>query len=181
MFGVELKIVDEDGTDLPQDGSTTGELMVRGPWVTSGYYGGVGGDVLDSDGWFATGDVARIDAEGFVTLTDRSKDVIKSGGEWISSIELENAAIGHPAVETAAVVGVAHERWQERPLMLVIRKPGSTASAQDIRDFLAEKVVGWWLPDDVVFVDSLPLTATGKLDKKVLRQAYMNHLTASAT
>lgn len=181
MFGVELKIVAEDGAELPQDGSATGELMVRGPWVTSGYYGGVGGEVLDAGGWFATGDVARIDTEGFVTLTDRSKDVIKSGGEWISSIELENAALGHPAVEAAAVVGVAHERWQERPLMLVIAKPGSTATAQEIRGFLAEKVVGWWLPDDVVFVDSLPLTATGKLDKKVLRQAYMNHLTAAAT
>lgn len=178
MFGVELKIVDESGVRLAHDGKITGELMVRGPWVTSGYYGGVGGDILDSDGWFATGDVARIDEEGFVTLTDRSKDVIKSGGEWISSIELENAALGHPEVEAAAVVGVAHDRWQERPLMLVVRKAGSDPKARDILDFLAERVVRWWLPDDVVFVDSLPLTATGKLDKKVLRQEYMNHLTA---
>ena len=176
MFGVELKIVAEDGSELPQDGSVSGELMVRGPWVTSGYYGGVGGQVVDAQGWFATGDVARIDAEGFVTLTDRSKDVIKSGGEWISSIELENAALGHPAVEAAAVVGVAHERWQERPLMLVVRKPAATASAQEILDFLSNKVVRWWLPDDLVFVDTLPLTATGKLDKKVLRAKWRDHL-----
>ncbi|WP_127107982.1 long-chain fatty acid--CoA ligase [Pararhodobacter zhoushanensis] len=176
MFGVELKIVAEDGSELPQDGSVSGELMVRGPWVTSGYYGGVGGQVVDAEGWFATGDVAKIDVEGFVTLTDRSKDVIKSGGEWISSIELENAALDHPAVEAAAVVGVTHERWQERPLMLVIRKPGSTAEPQEILDFLTDKVARWWLPDALVFVDTLPLTATGKLDKKVLRAAWKDHL-----
>ncbi|WP_370225561.1 long-chain fatty acid--CoA ligase [Pararhodobacter marinus] len=176
MFGVDLKIVDESGAELPQDGSVTGELMVRGPWVTSGYYGGVGGQVVDEGGWFATGDVAKIDAEGFVTLTDRSKDVIKSGGEWISSIELENAALGHPAVEAAAVVGVTHERWQERPLMLVVRKPGSDVASADILSYLDDRVVRWWLPDDVVFVDHLPLTATGKLDKKVLREAWKDHL-----
>ena len=176
MFGVDLKIVGEDGAELPQDGSASGELMVRGPWVTSGYYGGVGGQVVDKDGWFATGDVAKIDSEGFVTLTDRSKDVIKSGGEWISSIELENAALGHPAVEAAAVVGVTHERWQERPLMLVVKKPGAVVEPGAILDFLGDKVVRWWLPDDVVFVDHLPLTATGKLDKKVLREAWKDHL-----
>jgi len=120
--------------------------------------------------------VAKIDSEGFVTLTDRSKDVIKSGGEWISSIELENAALGHPAVEAAAVVGVTHERWQERPLMLVVKKPGAVVEPGAILDFLGDKVVRWWLPDDVVFVDHLPLTATGKLDKKVLREAWKDHL-----
>ncbi|MCC6000873.1 MAG: long-chain fatty acid--CoA ligase [Pararhodobacter sp.] len=181
MFGVELRIVDDAGQALPHDGVVTGELMVRGPWVLSGYFGGVGDAVLDADGWFATGDVARIDPEGFVTLTDRSKDVIKSGGEWISSIELENAALGHPAVEAAAVVGVAHERWQERPLMLVMRKPDQNPAAKEIITFLSERVARWWLPDDVVFVDSLPLTATGKLDKKVLRQQYRDYLLSAGT
>ncbi|MCB1394583.1 MAG: long-chain fatty acid--CoA ligase [Rhodobacter sp.] len=176
MFGVELKIVGEDGQELPQDGSASGELKVRGPWVTSGYYGGVGGQVLDADGWFATGDVARIDTEGFVTLTDRAKDVIKSGGEWISSIDLENAALGHPAVEAAAVIGVYHEKWQERPLMLVVRKRDTAPEPAEIRAVLEDKVAHWWLPDAIVFVDSLPLTATGKLDKKAMRAVWKDYL-----
>jgi acyl-CoA synthetase (AMP-forming)/AMP-acid ligase II len=180
MFGVELKIVDEAGRALPHDASATGELMVRGPWVLSGYFGAEAGSALDAEGWFATGDVARIDPEGFVTLTDRAKDVIKSGGEWISSIELENAALAHPAIEAAAVVGVAHERWQERPLMLVIPKPGKEPTAAEVIEFLSTQVARWWLPDDVVFVDSLPLTATGKLDKKLLRQHYRDHLITAA-
>ncbi|MGO4840961.1 AMP-binding protein, partial [Rhizobiaceae sp. 2RAB30] len=126
VYGVELKIVDENRNPLPQDGSVAGDLYVRGPWVTSGYFKGVGGNMLDEDGWFPTGDVAKIDADGYVVLTDRSKDVIKSGGEWISSIDLENAAVAHSDVKEAAVIGLPHPKWQERPLLIIVPKPGTT-------------------------------------------------------
>ena len=175
VYGIDIKITGEDGSDLPMDGSVSGDLKVRGPWVTKGYFKGEGGDVLDADGWFATGDVAKIDAEGYVQLTDRSKDVIKSGGEWISSIDLENAAVGHPAVQEAAVIGLPHPKWQERPLLIVVRKPGVEASREELLDFLSTRVAKWWLPDDVAFVDELPHTATGKLLKTKLRDQFRNH------
>ncbi len=172
VYGVELRITNEDGEALPHDGETSGDLKVRGPWVTAGYFKGEGGEVLDADGWFATGDVACIDTEGYIRLTDRSKDVIKSGGEWISSIDLENAAVAHPAVQEAAVIGLPHPKWQERPLLLVIRKPQAEPEKQEILDFLSDRVAKWWLPDDVVFVDELPHTATGKLQKNKLREQF---------
>ncbi|MBX3571219.1 MAG: long-chain-fatty-acid--CoA ligase [Mesorhizobium sp.] len=175
VYGIDIKITGEDGSDLPMDGSVSGDLKVRGPWVTSGYFRGEGGHVLDADGWFATGDVAKIDAEGYVQLTDRSKDVIKSGGEWISSIDLENAAVGHPAVQEAAVIGLPHPKWQERPLLIIVRKPGAQASREELLAFLSDRVAKWWLPDDVAFVDELPHTATGKLLKTKLREQFRNH------
>jgi acyl-CoA synthetase (AMP-forming)/AMP-acid ligase II len=170
IYGVRLRIVDEHGNALPQDGSVSGDLQVKGPWVTSGYYRGE--PSLDQDGWFSTGDVARIDGDGYVQLTDRSKDVIKSGGEWISSIDIENVAVAHPAVQEAAVIGVHHPKWQERPLLLVVRKPGANPSPSEIITFLSDRVAKWWLPDEVHFVDELPHTATGKLQKSKLREQY---------
>jgi fatty-acyl-CoA synthase len=172
IYGVEMKITDDAGARLPHDGVAFGHLMVRGPWVTRGYFKGDGGEILDADGYFDTGDVATIDADGYMQITDRSKDVIKSGGEWISSIELENAAVGHPGVAEAAVIGVAHPKWQERPLLILVRKPGHDISRDDMLQFLAGKVAKWWLPDDVVFVDELPHTATGKLLKTRLREMF---------
>ena len=173
-FGVDLKIVDGEGRELPRDGVAFGDLMVRGPWVVAGYFKGAGGDVL-RDGWFPTGDVATLDADGFVQITDRSKDIIKSGGEWISSIEIENFAIAHPDVAEAAVIGVAHSKWDERPLLVIVRKEGAAVSRGEMLDFLRSKVVKWWLPDDVIFVDSLPHTATGKLSKLMLRQQLKDY------
>ncbi|MDN2582098.1 long-chain-fatty-acid--CoA ligase [Aquibium sp. ELW1220] len=175
IYGVELRIRGEDGKPLPHDGSVAGDLLVRGPWVASGYFRGEGGDVLDAEGWFATGDVAKIDADGYVQLTDRSKDVIKSGGEWISSIDLENAAVAHPGVAEAAVIGVHHPRWQERPLMIVVAKPGKAPTREELLDFLSGRVAKWWLPDDIAFVDTLPHTATGKLQKTKLREQFRDH------
>ena len=153
-----------------------GELQVRGNWVISGYFKGEGGEVVGRDGWFATGDVATIDPDGYVQLTDRLKDVIKSGGEWISTIEIENLAVSHPDVFEAAVIAVHHPVWQERPLLLVQPKPGRTPDKQSILDFLAPHIAKWWMPDDVVMVDSLPHTATGKLLKTELRARYHGHL-----
>lgn len=176
VYGVELKIIDENGNALPQDGSVAGDLLVRGPWVTSGYFKGVGGQTLDKDGWFATGDVAKIDREGYVVLTDRSKDVIKSGGEWISSIDLENAAVAHPSVQEAAVIGLPHPKWQERPFLIIVPKAGMSLKRDDILNFLSERVAKWWLPDDVVFVSELPHTATGKLLKTKLREQFRDHV-----
>ena len=172
MYGVEMKITDDAGHRLPHDGVAFGHLMVRGPWITRGYFKGEGGEILDAEGFFDTGDVATIDADGYMQITDRSKDVIKSGGEWISSIELENAAVGHPAVAEAAVIGVAHPKWQERPLLVLVRKPGLDVARDDMLRFLEGKVARWWLPDDVVFVDELPHTATGKLLKTKLRETF---------
>ena len=176
VYGVELKIVDEERNVLPQDGSAAGDLYVRGPWVTSGYFKGVGGDMLDAYGWFPTGDVARIDGDGYVVLTDRSKDVIKSGGEWISSIDLENAAVAHPAVQEAAVIGLPHPKWQERPFLIIVPKEGANPSRDEIVDFLSTRVAKWWLPDDVAIVRELPHTATGKLQKTKLREQFRDHV-----
>ncbi|MGB0963434.1 MAG: long-chain-fatty-acid--CoA ligase [Mycobacterium sp.] len=175
VCGVNLKIVDDGGNRLPWDGEAFGEVWVRGPWIASGYFKGDGGDKLDSEGFFPTGDVATIDPDGYLQLVDRAKDVIKSGGEWISSIDLENAAMSHPAVAEAAVIGVAHPKWQERPLLVAVLRKGHSASAGDILDHLAGAVVKWWLPDDVVLVDELPHTATGKVLKRELREKFRDH------
>ncbi len=179
VFGIELRIEDEDGQTLPHDGERSGLLKVRGPWVLNAYYGNPPGSALDGDGWLDTGDVARIDADGFVHLTDRAKDVIKSGGEWISSIDLENAAAAHPAVAEAAVIGVAHERWQERPLLLVRLHPDQAVTKEAMDAHLLGHVARWWLPDAMVVVDDLPHTATGKLLKSALRSQYRDHLTGA--
>ena len=172
VIGCEVRLVDDAGTPLPQDGETVGELQVRGPWVISGYFKGEGGEVLDADGWFRTGDVAAITPDGYVQITDRSKDVVKSGGEWISSIEIENLAVAHPAVHEAAVIAARHPKWQERPLLLIHPKPGAAITKDEMLAFLEGKIVKWWTPDDVVIVDELPHTATGKLLKTRLRQEY---------
>ncbi|MFO1414085.1 MAG: long-chain-fatty-acid--CoA ligase [Burkholderiales bacterium] len=175
LFGAEIRLVDDEGRELPRDGKTVGHLLVRGHWIASGYFRSEGGDILDADDWFDTGDIATIDPDGFMQITDRAKDLIKSGGEWISSIALENAAVGHPSVAEAAVIAVAHPKWQERPLMLVVRRPGKDVGKEDLLTFLADKVAKWWLPDDVLFVDELPHTATGKLQKMKLRELYGSH------
>ncbi len=180
VFGVTLKIVDDDGKLLPHDGRAAGRLLVRGPWVASAYYGGSPGELLDADGYFDTGDVATIDPDGYMLITDRSKDIIKSGGEWISSIDLENAAMDHPAIAEAAVIGVAHPTWQERPLLIAVRKRGQDVAAAELLAHLATRVARWWCPDEVVFVDSLPHTATGKLQKLVLRQQFRDYKLKSA-
>ena len=174
QFGIEMKVVDEDGQDAPMDGQTSGALMVRGPWTLQRYFRQEA-DVVDADGWFDTGDIATLDAFGFMRITDRKKDVIKSGGEWISSIDLENVAAGHPGVKIAAVIGVAHPKWEERPLLILELHEGSSLSREAVLAYLTERVVKWWLPDDVIFA-AVPLTATGKIDKKVLRSAYRGHL-----
>jgi fatty-acyl-CoA synthase len=178
QFGIELKITDEAGADLPWDGETPGELKVRGPWVIQRYYR-QDADAADADGWFDTGDIATIDAMGFMRITDRTKDVIKSGGEWISSIDLENVAVGCPGVKIAAVIGVPHPKWEERPLLVIEAHEGATVTREAVLEFLAPRIVKWWTPDDVLF-DTVPLTATGKINKKVLRDAYREHLMAKA-
>jgi acyl-CoA synthetase (AMP-forming)/AMP-acid ligase II len=175
IFGVDIEIFGPNGEPLPHDGIAFGDLKARGPWVAAGYFRAEGGSVLDANGWFPTGDVATLDADGFVQITDRSKDVIKSGGEWISSIELENIAMGHPAVQEAAVIGVAHSRWQERPLLLIVPKAGMSPTSTELLAFMDGKVAKWCLPDDVVLVDALPHTATGKLQKLKLREQFRNH------
>ncbi len=174
IFGVEMKIVDPAGAELPWDGVASGDLLVKGPWIVSGYFKGEGGDPLHN-GWFPTGDVALIDADGFLQITDRSKDVIKSGGEWISSIDIENVAMAHPAVAMAACIAVAHPKWDERPLLVVVKKPGAEATAADILRFYEGRVAKWQVPDDVAFVDSIPLGATGKMLKLKLREQFKNH------
>jgi fatty-acyl-CoA synthase len=175
VWGVDLKLVGDDGQTMPWDGVSRGHLHVRGPWIASGYFKGEGGSKLDDEGFFPTGDVATIDTDGYLQLVDRAKDVIKSGGEWISSIDLENAAMGHPAVAEAAIVGVPHPKWQERPLLLVVARPGQTVNKAELLDHLSTRVAKWWLPDDVVFVAELPHTATGKLLKTKLREQYRDH------
>jgi fatty-acyl-CoA synthase len=179
IFGVEMKIVDDAGKELEHDGKAFGDLLVRGPWICSGYFKTEGGSPLrkDEDGldWFPTGDVATIDEDGFMQITDRSKDVIKSGGEWISSIDLENTAVAHPAVAEAAVVGVFHPKWDERPLLLVVKKQGAQLTRKELLKFFEGRVAKWWIPDDVVFVDQLPHTATGKLLKTKLREDFKDH------
>ena len=175
VCGLEFKLVDDAGAMLPHDGQTAGRLLIRGPTITSGYFGGEGGEVLDADGYFDTGDVSTIDPEGYMHITDRAKDIVKSGGEWISSIEIENLATGHPAVAIAAVIGVHHPKWDERPILLVQEVPGQKADRADVLAFLDGKIAKWWMPDDVVVVDQIPLGATGKIDKKLLRQRMADY------
>ncbi|MBY8827795.1 long-chain fatty acid--CoA ligase [Hephaestia mangrovi] len=173
-FGIELRIVDDDGRELPRDGSVSGRLQVRGPWIVKRYFG-ADADAVDADSWFDTGDVALLHPDGTMQITDRAKDVIKSGGEWISSVDLENAAVGCPGVAEAAAIGVAHPRWDERPLLVVVRKPGSDVTADAILGHLSGHVAKWWLPDEIVFVEELPHTATGKLLKTVLRERFKDY------
>ncbi|GJI93417.1 long-chain-fatty-acid--CoA ligase [Duganella caerulea] len=174
IYGVDMKIIDDDGKELPWDGVSYGHLMVKGPWIISRYFKDEGGDVLQ-DGWFPTGDVATIDADGFMQITDRSKDVIKSGGEWIGTIDLENVAMSHPAVMQAACIGVAHPKWDERPLLVVVLKQGQELKREDLLAHFDGKVAKWWLPDDVVFADALPVGGTGKIQKNKLREQYRDY------
>jgi fatty-acyl-CoA synthase len=178
VFGVEMRIVGDDGRPLPWDGTTFGALQVRGPFVARGYFRLDDSESQLQDGWFGTGDVATIDPAGYMQITDRTKDVIKSGGEWISSIDLENIAVGHPAVAEAAVIGVRHEKWAERPLLIVVLKSGQAVSRDELLAFIATRVASWWIPDDVVFVPAIPHTATGKISKAVLREQYADHLSS---
>jgi acyl-CoA synthetase (AMP-forming)/AMP-acid ligase II len=174
-YTVEMKIIDDHGKELPRDGKTFGHLVVRGPAIASAYFKGDGGNILDKDGFFDTGDVATIDGEGFMAITDRAKDVIKSGGEWISSIEIENIAVGHPAVAEAAVIGLPHPKWDERPLLIVVKKKDQQVTKEEMLKFLEGKIAKWWTPDDVVFMDEIPHTATGKIQKRDLREKWANH------
>ena len=174
IFGVDMKIVGGDGKDLPWDGKTPGDLYVKGPWVLREYFKGEGGDPL-VDGWFPTGDVASIDPDGYVQITDRSKDVIKSGGEWISSIDIENIAVAHPAVAMAACVGMKHPKWDERPIIVVVKKPGAEVTREELLKFYQGKAAKWQIPDDVVFVDAIPLGATGKMLKTRLREMLKDY------
>ncbi len=174
VYGVDMKIVDAEGKELPWGGETSGDLYVRGPWVIANYFKGEGGDPL-VDGWFPTGDVARIDADGYMQITDRSKDVIKSGGEWIGSIDLENIAMAHPAVAMAACIAAKHPKWDERPLLVVMKKPGAELTKEELLKFYEGKIAKWWTPDDVVFVDAIPLGATGKMQKNKLRDALKDY------
>lgn len=179
IFGVDMKIIDGNGRDLPHDGKAYGDLLVRGPWILGQYFKGEGGDPLIRDeqghGWFPTGDVATIDADGYMQITDRSKDVIKSGGEWISSIDVENIAVAHPAVAMAACIGVKHPKWDERPVLVVVKKPGAEVSRDELLQFYEGKTAKWQIPDDVVFVDAIPLGATGKMLKTKLREVLKDY------
>ncbi len=174
IFGVDMRIVGEDGSELPNDGKAFGDLQVRGPWVIQSYFKGEGGDPL-KQGWFPTGDVATLDPDGYMQITDRSKDVIKSGGEWISSIDLECIAMAHPAIAEAAVIGIKHPKWDERPIVVAVKKPGQEVSRDEMLRFYEGKIAKWWMPDDVVFVPELPHTATGKLSKLTLRQQMKDY------
>ncbi len=174
IYGVDMKIVNADGKELPWDGTATGELLVRGPWIVSEYLKSEGGSPL-IDGWFPTGDVASIDADGYMQITDRSKDVIKSGGEWIGSIDLENIAMAHPKVAMAACIAAFHPKWDERPLLVVVKKPNAELTRDEVLAFFDGKIAKWWTPDDVVFVDAIPLGATGKMLKNRLREQFKNH------
>ncbi len=176
VFGVEMKIVGPDGHELPRDGVAFGRLLVRGPWIVDTYFAEPA-PATDADGWFDTGDVATIDRYGYMGIVDRAKDVIKSGGEWISSIDLENTAIGCPGIHEAAVIGVPHPKWDERPLLIVVARPGAEVTKADVLAHLAPRIAKWWTPDDVVFVDELPHGGTGKLLKTELRERYRTHLT----
>ena len=179
VFGVDMRIVDPQGAGVPWDGKTPGDLLVRGPWVVQSYFGPDGAKPLVSDTtgaqWFPTGDVATIDADGYMQITDRSKDVIKSGGEWIGSIDLENVAMAHPAVAMAAAIAVPHPKWDERPLLVVVRKPGAEVTREALIEHYKGKVASWWVPDDVVFVDAIPIGATGKMLKNQLREQFKDH------
>jgi len=180
VYGVEMRIVDDAGQELAWDGHTSGDLHVKGPWIISSYFKGEGGDPL-VDGWFPTGDVASIDPDGFLQITDRSKDVIKSGGEWISSIDVENIAMAHPAVAMAACIAVPHPKWDERPLLVVVKKPGTHPTREELLGFFEGKVAKWQVPDDVAFVDAIPLGATGKMQKIKLREQFKSYVLPSPT
>ncbi len=178
VYGVDLKIVDENGAELPWGTDTSGDVMVKGPWIVRQYFKGEGGDPLryyGDEGWFPTGDVARFDADGYMQITDRSKDVIKSGGEWIGSIDLENIAMAHPAVAMAACIAAFHPKWDERPLLVVMKKPGADVTREELLAFFDGKIAKWWTPDDVIFVDAIPLGATGKMQKNKLREQFKDH------
>ena len=174
IFGVDMKIVGDDGKELPWDGKAYGDLLVKGPWVIAEYYKGEAGSPL-VDGWFPTGDVATIDPDGYMQITDRSKDVIKSGGEWISSIDVENIAMAHPAVAMAACIGMKHPKWDERPIIAVVKKPGAEVTREELIAFYEGKTAKWQIPDDVVFVDAIPLGATGKMQKIKLREVLRDY------
>ena len=174
-LGVELKLKNYAGQEMPHDGSTYGRLMIKGPTIARAYFRDEGGEILDTEGFFDTGDVSTIDDHGFMQITDRAKDVIKSGGEWISSIEIENLAVGHPKVALAAVIGAAHPKWDERPVLLIKLKDGEAEDKQEHLDFLVGKIAKWWMPDDVVFLADIPLGATGKIDKKLLREQMKDY------
>ena len=184
IYGIELKITDDDNKTLPKDGETVGHIKVRGPWVASAYHKRdpveEDADKFSPDGWLTTGDIGCLTPDGYLRITDRDKDVVKSGGEFVSSIDLENAAMGHPDIREAAVIAVKHSKWEERPLLVVVRDPESSLSDQDltasINDFLSTKVAKWWLPDDVVYVDQLPYTATGKLLKRQIREDFADYV-----
>jgi fatty-acyl-CoA synthase len=183
IYGVDMRIVNEAGEDQPHDGKSYGDLLVRGPWVVANYYKGEGDPLVkDHEGisWFPTGDVATIDADGFMQITDRSKDVIKSGGEWISSIDIENIAVAHPAVAMAACIGVKHPKWDERPIVVVVKKPEAQVTRDELLAFYQGKTAKWQIPDDVVFVDNIPLGATGKMLKTKLREQLHNYVLPSA-
>ncbi|MCG6858806.1 MAG: AMP-binding protein, partial [Salaquimonas sp.] len=173
-------VTDDENNELPWDGKTFGRLKVRGPAVASGYYGGAGAEQFDEDGWFDTGDVAHIDPNGYMQITDRAKDVIKSGGEWISTIDLENLAVGHPDVAEAAVIGIHHPKWDERPLLIIVRKQGTEPTKEDILGFMEGKIAKWWMPDDVTFVEEIPHTATGKIQKTTLRDQFREYALPTA-
>ena len=175
LYGVDMKIVDPDGRELPHDGKSAGNLLVKGPWIARAYYRDEGGDPLAAGGWLATGDMGTLDEDGYLQITDRSKDVIKSGGEWISSIDLENIAFDHPAVLEAAVIGVRHPKWDERPLLIVVKRPGAEVTKQELIAYYEGRTARWCIPDDVVFVDELPHTATGKLSKRTLRERFRDY------
>jgi fatty-acyl-CoA synthase len=175
FYGLEMTIADDEGNELPRDGVAFGRLLVKGPTIVERYFKS-NQSAMDENGWFDTGDVAKIHPEGYMEIVDRSKDVIKSGGEWISSIDLENTAVGHPGVGEACVIGVLHEKWDERPVLLIVKAVGEDPTKEDILGYLEDKVAKWWLPDDVIFVNELPHTATGKLLKTNLRDEYKNYL-----
>jgi fatty-acyl-CoA synthase len=178
IYGVDVKIADEQGNEMPRDGKSSGRFMVRGPWVLSGYYREE--TPLLQDDWFNTGDLAVMDGDNYIQLTDRAKDVIKSGGEWISSIDVENLAAGCPGVAEAAVIGIPHPKWEERPLLVVVPAAGATVTARSIAAHLEGKIAKWWMPDDVVFVDALSYGATGKIQKMELRRRFAGHYSSPA-
>mgnify|MGYP000235124531 FL=1 len=180
VFGVDMKIVDPEGNELPRDGKVSGDLLVRGSWIVSEYFKGEGGTIVDKDGYFATGDVGTIDPDGFLQITDRSKDVIKSGGEWISSIDVENIAMAHPAVMMSACIGIRHPKWDERPILVVVKKPNAEVTAQELMSFYDGKIAKWQVPDDVQFVEAIPLGATGKMMKARLREQFKDYVLPSA-
>jgi fatty-acyl-CoA synthase len=174
-WGLEARIVREDGSTAPRDGKTPGALWVRGPWVAKGYFGSDSG-VLDDDGWFPTGDVATLDAHGYLHITDRTKDVIKSGGEWISSLEIENLACSVPGVRQAAVIAAYHPKWEERPLLIIVGDKERPVTREEVLSYLRERMAKWWVPDDIVIVNELPMTATGKISKLTLREKFRDYL-----